>query len=142
VVKFATDGLPTKESYAELALAVAVLEGAAPSTVGIAYFKTGSAETAALEYYMWQNKHASDSGALSPYSTYLNSCKDYAVRGLVWGGALARRDLAMSPAAPNDLWTWIVYRADDSQSRLAPKGTVTTSFTYCIPGSPGCKTSR
>ena len=141
-VEFAADGLPTKESYTALAVAVAQFEGADPSTVGIAYFKTGPAETAALESYISQQQRASDNGQAGTYFVWPNSCKDYAIRGLVAGRALERRDLAMYPAAPNDVWRWIVFRAADSQSGLVPKGSVTTSFTYCIAGSPGCKSSR
>jgi RHS repeat-associated protein len=137
-VQFGADGLPTTESYIQIADALALFEGADPSTIGIAYFQTGPAETAAIELYMWQNQAASDKGQLSRYWVYSNSCRDYALRGLVAGRALGRADLVVYPAAPNDVWKWIIFRADDNQTNLVPKGKITTRETYCLAGSPGC----
>ena len=113
-VKFGADLLPTPASYAALAVAVAQYENVDPSTVGIAYFKTPEAETQMLDQYILKKQAASDAGQISTYCVKGNNCADYAIQGLVVGGALENWRVGFLPPTPNGIFSILSRLADGS----------------------------
>jgi len=113
-VEFGSDGLPTPASYASLAVAVAQFENVDPSTVGILYFKTSEADTRMLDQFILQKQSASDKGTIGLYFLKGNNCADYAMQGLVAGGALDKWRVGFMPATPNDIFSALNRLADSS----------------------------
>lgn len=131
-VEFGADGLPTAASYAALAVAVAQYENVDPSTVGIAYFKTSEAETQMLDQYIQQKQADSDAGKIPNYCVKGNNCADYAIQGLVVGGALEKWRVGFLPPTPNGIFTVLSRLADDHRgtSDKKPKEKVTHKICY------------
>lgn len=125
-VQFGSDGLPTSASYSALIFAVAgfetQIEGSTidPSTVGIDYFKTSPAETAALDQYIKQQQDASNAGKAPPYCVIGSSCRDYALGGLVAGHAVNRFVAPHLSVVPNFLFYELQPLADQHRD---PEGT-------------------
>jgi RHS repeat-associated protein len=120
-VQFDANGLPTAASYASLAKAVADFDTAPgqtpidPASVGIDYFKTTDAETAALDQYIaqrWGNDQF--------YFPIWKSCLDYAVGGLNAAGVTNRVPYARHFTIPNNFWLWLEPQADSSKNN--PEG--------------------
>jgi RHS repeat-associated protein len=109
-VQFGANGLPTDASYSALISAVAGfesnIEGSTidPSTVGMDYFKTSSAETAALDQYINAMQAASNAGKAPTYCVIGSSCRDYALSGLIVGGAVDRWRAPYLSIVPNTLF--------------------------------------
>jgi RHS repeat-associated protein len=141
-VVFSSAGLPTEESYGRLVAAVAAFEKADPSTVSIAYFKTNSSETAALDSYIRLHTKLSDEGALPKYRVIGNSCLDYAVGGLGVAGRVGWFGRRLLSNAPNQALGYIGWWADDYRKESGLKPQVTTSYEWCVQGSQGCSTRK
>jgi len=142
-VQFGADGLPTAASYAAIASAVtgfeSQIEGKTidPSTVGIDYFKTTDSETAALDQYIKQRQDASNAHKAPTYCVVGSSCRDYALGGLVAGGAVESWRTPYLSVVPNTLFLQLGGLAD--QVSPEPKATVTTSECDTLPdGTQRC----
>jgi RHS repeat-associated protein len=112
LVQFGPDGLPTVDSYAALIEAVAQFENVDPSTIGIDYFKTTEAETTALDQYIQRLQDASDAGKVPRYCVIESSCRDYALGGLVAGGAIEGWRAPFLSVVPNTLFLQLQGFAD------------------------------
>ncbi len=81
-VEFGPDGLPTKASYEKIARAVARFEHVSSGKVDFAYFKTSSAETAALDAWIRTMQEASDKGHAPLYVGVGQNCLIFCLGGL------------------------------------------------------------
>jgi hypothetical protein len=111
-VQFGANGLPTPASYAALIQAVAQYENVSPDTVGIDYFKTTDAETTNLDQYIQQRQVASDAGKAPNYCFIGSSCRDYALGGMVAGGAVDAWRTPFMSVVPNTLLNQLSGLAD------------------------------
>jgi hypothetical protein len=88
-VNFKSDGLPTDASYKQLAEQVAKIEGQDPSTVRMNYFKTSTADTAALNAWIARIKAASDAGKAPDYDVSSQNCTTFCRVGLIQANAIS-----------------------------------------------------
>jgi RHS repeat-associated protein len=133
--------LPTVKFGADAALtqAVADYEGVDSNTVGIDYFQTTDSETSNLDEYIRQRQEASDAGKSPNYCVIGSSCRDYALGGLVAGGAIESWRTQFFSAAPNDVLHQLSGLADQYLPD-ATKATVTTSQCDTLPdGGQRCQ---
>jgi len=92
-LQFGSNGLPTSASLDSLKQALSKREKVSPSSVVIDYFKTSSAETAALDAYIAQWKTVADSGKLTYFFASGSNCAGFCARGLHATGV----DMPISP---------------------------------------------
>jgi hypothetical protein len=87
-VQFDTNGLPTSDSYDALTQAVARFENNQnPSSVGMNYFKTSTADTAALNTWIRQQQELSDAGKAPFYAFCTGSnCAGFVSAGMYHAG--------------------------------------------------------
>ena len=90
-VNFKSDGLPTDASYKQLTDQVAKIEGQDPSTVRLNYFKTSSADTAALVAWIARIKAASDAGKAPDYDVSSQNCATFCRVGLIQANAISAK---------------------------------------------------
>jgi RHS repeat-associated protein len=137
-VQFGADGLPTQASYDALKQAAAQFEGVDPSTVGIDYFKTSDSETANLDQYIQTRQAASNAGKIPNYNVIGNNCANYAMGGLVAGGAVDAWRTNFLSFIPNTLFDQLS-GLSDQQSQPEPKTSVSETVCNTLPdGSQQC----
>ena len=67
-----------------------------------------------LDQFILQKQSASDKGTIGLYFLKGNNCADYAMQGLVAGGALDKWRVGFMPATPNDIFSALNRLADSS----------------------------
>jgi hypothetical protein len=141
-VEFTPEGVPTSESYAALAGAVAVFESGIegvqlnPEMVSFLYFKSSPSETAALDQYIQQHTAKSTAKTLGKYLLIGNSCRDYAVGGLIAGGQIGTYVASNLSVVPNIMYLQLSIFANAAVWSSA--GSTSSSWTWCIKGTKGC----
>jgi len=123
-VSFKSDGLPTDASYKQLADQVAKIEGQDPSTVRMNYFKTSSADTAALNAWIARIKAASDAGKAPDYDVSTQNCATFCRAGLIQGNATSNGRFSN---IPNVLFNQLSLLAQENYAngQRSPKEVVT-----------------
>lgn len=96
-VEFQPNGLPTDQSYKNLAQEVASLEGEPANQVGFNYFKTSDTDTALLSDWIKRIKEASDKGKAPPYHVLFQNCATFCIAGLTAGHAIGALKLSRIP---------------------------------------------
>jgi hypothetical protein len=123
-VQLGADGLPTQASLSAVAQELEVLEDAPYGSVRLAYFKTTSAEAAALDSWIRQTSLQSDQGHAGEFILFGRSCGNYAREGMRqvrWG----------VPRGPDVVFPnldFFVFRRF-ADAIYVPKATVTTEIT-------------
>jgi hypothetical protein len=138
-VKLGADGLPTSSSLAALARQAAAREGQDPSTVGMNYFKTSSADTQAMLTFVGNAVKAEKlSGGTDPSYCFMGpNCADFVVSVLQRGHVLPESAASSSPFAyvPNLLYRTLAGIASVNYAYRAEQK-VTTKL--CRPGPTDC----
>ena len=139
-VQIGGDGLPTQASDQALKQAAAQFEGVDLLTVGIDYFKTSDSETANLDQYIQTRQAAYNAGKIPNYGVIGNNCANYAMGGLVAGGAVDAWNMGFPPFIPNDLLHQLGWLSDQ-QSQPEPTASVVETVCNTLPdGSQQCFT--
>lgn len=133
-MQFDAQGLPTAESYRELAKEAAEVEGQDPDTVGFEYFKTSDAETAAVESWMTYMEQLSKAGELPDYEFNGANCALFCIAGLQTGNVV--KPNARLSIVPNRLWEPLLNLSDGDWENNHLHEHVRHTIHYC--GSTPC----
>jgi hypothetical protein len=109
--------------------------------VGVDYFKTTDSETSALDQYIQQSQDASDAGKAPTYCLVGNSCRNYALNGLMASGVVAQWRSPYLSIVPNTLFLQLGGLADQQLSASqGPAGKVTVTECDTLPdGTRRCQ---
>ena len=127
-VEFGKNGLPTQDSYQNLAQELADFEGQSPDTVGFNYFKTTDADSLLLQNWMEEMKAASDARKAPFYAFQVQNCAVFTLAGLTQAHVLGYGEkVGWGATIPNRLYMLLMRRAADNWK---PKEKVTTRICY------------
>ena len=127
-VQFQANGLPTDQSYKDMAKEVADLEGQDPNTVGFNYFKTSETDSMLLQDWIERIQKASNEGKAPDYDVTRSNCTTFCIVGLIAGHAI-KPDQSVN-LTPNRLFMILAPLATENYSwgQRTPKEKVTHKF--------------